>query len=96
VYLSSGHIWEIEFVANEGYEFAESDRYVLSDDKGRAIVTGRFLTIRCVVPHEPEIGTPEVETRCSAKKCVKITRGGSGKVIKRDVINYGDVKEEGL
>ena len=68
VHLSSGHLWEIEFVANEGYEFAESDKYVLSDDKGRAVVTGRFLVVRCVVPHEPpvdepEIGTPQVKNR---------------------------------
>lgn len=102
VHLSSGYGWEIEFVANEGYEFAESDRYVLSDDKGRAVVTGRFLVVRCVVPHEPpvdepEIGTPEVESRCSATKCVKITRDGSGKVVDRDVIVYpADVREEGL
>jgi hypothetical protein len=97
VYLSSGHAWEIEFVANEGYEFTNSDKYTVSDDKGRAVVTGRFLVVRCVVPHEPEIGTPEVETRCTPKKCVKITRDGSGKVIKRDVTDYGDdVVEEGL
>lgn len=66
VYLTSGHAWEIEFVANDGYEFAESDKYTLSDDKGRAVVTGRFLVVRCVVPEPvevPEIGTPEVEIR---------------------------------
>lgn len=68
VYLTSGHVYEIEFTANEGYEFTESDKYTLSDDKGRALVTGRFPVLRCVVPKpvevdEPEIGTPEVEVR---------------------------------
>ena len=85
----AGRTYQIEFTANEGYGFSPADN--VSDDGMTALVLVRIPVVRCVVPK-----TPETETRCSSKKCVKITRDGSGKVVERNVINYGNVKEEGF
>lgn len=92
----AGRGWEVVFTANEGYAFNPSSRYTVSDDGHTAIAHGFFPVVRCVVPQEPP-NVPETESRCSATKCVKITRDGSGKIVDREVIVYpSDVHEEGL
>lgn len=57
-----GRIVEITFTANEGYAFNPSERYTVSDDGHYAVVRVGTPVVRCVVPREPEIGTPQVET----------------------------------
>lgn len=92
---TGGHQFEIVFRIVAGdFEFATGNGYEVAENGKSAVAYVMLPVVRCVPPKEPQV--PEVETRCSPKKCVKITRDSSGKVTGREVENFGNVKEEGL